>query len=196
MMKEQCFKIWAGTTATPNMPYTSHGDMIKSPAFYARHSAEGLTMLSVARLHRVEWKDGKWMMNWKVCGRKWSWLNLRYFCWRDWRKPQKNSAGIAGLQAKIWVRDLPNIKQEQDCCIQELHGICLLIPSEDHRMIITITTVKCTTHYLHVLLIKAKCFCCDIYMESYNGKSCWTDCTIMNLWVILLCFITLLSLNN
>jgi hypothetical protein len=45
------------------------------------------------------------MMNWKVCGRKWSWYNLRYYKYRHLPggpgKTTKTSVRISGLQADI-----------------------------------------------------------------------------------------------
>jgi hypothetical protein len=38
---------------------------------------------SNSRLYNFDWKDDKWMMNWKWFGRKRSWPNLRYY----WQSP-------------------------------------------------------------------------------------------------------------
>jgi hypothetical protein len=38
-----------------------------------------LTTLSVAQTIQRSRKDIEWMMNWKECGRKQSWLNFRYY---------------------------------------------------------------------------------------------------------------------
>jgi hypothetical protein len=32
---------------------------------------------SVIRLYSIEWKDNRWMINWKGFGRKWSWPNFK-----------------------------------------------------------------------------------------------------------------------
>jgi hypothetical protein len=51
-------------------------------------------------------------MNWKRCGRKWSWPNLRYYpdiCLEGLRKTTRNLR-IAGLQAEISTQILPNMK--------------------------------------------------------------------------------------
>jgi hypothetical protein len=43
------------------------------------------------------------MMNWKGCGKKWSWPNLRHYpaiCLEGLRKTTKNFVRIAGLQAE------------------------------------------------------------------------------------------------
>jgi hypothetical protein len=40
--------------------------------------------------------------------------NILAFSWMDWGKPQKALIRIAGLQAKFWTPDIPNMKQE--CC--------------------------------------------------------------------------------
>jgi hypothetical protein len=48
------------------------------------------------RLYSTEWKDDRWMMNCKGCGRKRSWPNLRQYpgmCLEDWGKP-RNSQSI------------------------------------------------------------------------------------------------------
>jgi hypothetical protein len=48
--------------------------------------------LSVTQ-HNVEWKDDRWMVNWKGCGRKRSWPKLRYYpgiCLEGPRKTTKN----------------------------------------------------------------------------------------------------------
>jgi hypothetical protein len=63
--------------------------------------------LSNSRLYSTEWKEDRWMMNSKECGRKRSWLNLRYYpstCLEGLRKTMKTSVGIAGLWVKVWNR--------------------------------------------------------------------------------------------
>jgi hypothetical protein len=45
------------------------------------------------RLYSVEWNDDRWMMNWKGCGMKWPWSNLKYYpgiCLEGLRKTAKN----------------------------------------------------------------------------------------------------------
>jgi hypothetical protein len=37
------------------------------------------TIFQHHRLYSVEWKGGKWMVNWKGFGRKWSFPNVRYY---------------------------------------------------------------------------------------------------------------------
>jgi hypothetical protein len=51
------------------------------------------------------------MLNWKGCGRKWSWPNLR--CYPDiflegLRKSTKK-LGIVSLEADVWTQDLSNM---------------------------------------------------------------------------------------
>jgi hypothetical protein len=38
-----------------------------------------VTLFQRLRLYSVEWRRDKWMMNWKGCGRKWLWHNVRYY---------------------------------------------------------------------------------------------------------------------
>jgi hypothetical protein len=55
------------------------------------------------------------MMNWKDCGRKRSWPNLRHYtgiCLEGLRQPRKASVRIAALRAEILRRELLNTKQE------------------------------------------------------------------------------------
>jgi hypothetical protein len=58
------------------------------------------------------------MINFKGCGSKQSWPNLRYypsiFLGRGWGKLQKSWTSLATLQAEIWTWDLQSMKQE--CC--------------------------------------------------------------------------------
>jgi hypothetical protein len=53
-------------------------------------------------------------MNWKGCGRKQSWPDLRYYpgiCLEGLRKSSKTPVRIADFWAKIWILDLPNMKE-------------------------------------------------------------------------------------
>jgi hypothetical protein len=55
------------------------------------------------------------MMNWKGCGRKWLWPNLRYYpsvCLEELRKTMKTSVKIPSVWAKISTWDLLSMKQE------------------------------------------------------------------------------------
>jgi hypothetical protein len=58
------------------------------------------------------------MMNWKGCGRKLSWPNIKELSQNlpggTEENTNKTSVRIAGLQAEISNRDPPNTKQE--CC--------------------------------------------------------------------------------
>jgi hypothetical protein len=50
-------------------------------------------------------------MNWKECGRKQLWPNLRYypgFCLERLRETIKALVRIAGLQAEVLIQDLSN----------------------------------------------------------------------------------------
>jgi hypothetical protein len=60
-------------------------------------------------------------MNWKRCGRKRLWPDLRYrtisaFAWRDWEirnhVSRKTSIMISDLRVEIWTLNLPNMKQK------------------------------------------------------------------------------------
>jgi hypothetical protein len=52
-------------------------------------------------------------MKWKICGRKWLWLNLRYYnviCLEGTTKKHKTyQVRVAGLQADNWIRDLQSM---------------------------------------------------------------------------------------
>jgi hypothetical protein len=55
------------------------------------------------------------MMNWRGCGKKWSWPNLRYHpdtYLEGLRKITKTSVRVVGFRAEICSVDLPNMKQE------------------------------------------------------------------------------------
>jgi hypothetical protein len=75
-----------------------------------------LTMLlQLFRLHGVECKDNRWMMNWKGYGRKRLWPNFRYHtstCLEGLSKTTKTSVRIACIGTEIWTRHLPNTKQK------------------------------------------------------------------------------------
>jgi hypothetical protein len=58
----------------------------------------------------------------RVINEKWIWKDVERsgrgrgtipaFAWRDWAQPWKTSVRIVSLTAEIWIRDLPNTKQE------------------------------------------------------------------------------------
>jgi hypothetical protein len=69
------------------------------------------TLYQQLRIYGVEWKNGRWILNWKGCGKKRSWLILRCYpgiCLKDMTKITKKSVVISGLLAEIWTPDLPN----------------------------------------------------------------------------------------
>jgi hypothetical protein len=60
-------------------------------------------------------KDDIWMMDCKGSGRNRSWPNLRHcphICLEGLKKPRRSSIRITSLRVQVWIRDLPNTKQE------------------------------------------------------------------------------------
>jgi hypothetical protein len=75
------------------------------------------------------------MVNWKRCGRKRSWPNLRYYpsiCLEGLRETTKNLR-INGLQAEMWTRDPSNTKKD---CLPLDHDVRLLTVSLNKPQII------------------------------------------------------------
>jgi hypothetical protein len=70
-----------------------------------------LTTLSIAQvtLHQM----AQWFVNWKKHGKVWLWTNLHYpgICMEELRNTMKTSGRMAGLQDKIWTRDLLGTKK-------------------------------------------------------------------------------------
>jgi hypothetical protein len=58
----------------------------------------------------VEWPDEQWKMNWKKCGRKLSWPNLKQ-CSSN-RPTGLRKITTAALRAKFWISGFQNKKQK------------------------------------------------------------------------------------
>jgi hypothetical protein len=61
--------------------------------YYACAVVYLITLFQKLRLHSTEWKGDRWMMNWKECGRKQQWPNLRCYlgiCLEGLSKTTKN----------------------------------------------------------------------------------------------------------
>jgi hypothetical protein len=57
------------------------------------------------------------MMNWKECGKKWSWPKLRYYhsiCLERLRKSVQNQSGWLVFRLKFELLELSDMKKE--CC--------------------------------------------------------------------------------
>jgi hypothetical protein len=65
-----------------------------------------MTQCQQLRLYSVG-RNKRWMINWKIRGRKRPWPNSRYY-------PEIILEGLrkTGLRAEIWTLELPNTKQE------------------------------------------------------------------------------------
>jgi hypothetical protein len=92
-------------------------------------------------LHSIKWLD-EWMMNWKGCGRKQPWPNLRYYasiCMEGLRKTTNNSGHQCWCQMRfdmsvpwIWVNlstcSVPSHSAQKEwqnwVCIAALHSYC------------------------------------------------------------------------
>lgn len=74
-----------------------------------------LTTLPVGEIRQRRVTGWQRIINCEVCGKQYSWSNLRHsptFACRNRGKIQKTSVRIASLPAKTWNRDLTDTKQE------------------------------------------------------------------------------------
>jgi hypothetical protein len=67
--------------------------------------------VSIWNILLVELYDAWWLMDWKLFGRKWSWLNwvsIPVFAWSDWEKSRISSLRMARVSAKYRTEYLLN----------------------------------------------------------------------------------------
>jgi hypothetical protein len=100
------------------------------------------TLFQLRRLYSVEWKGDNWIMKLNGFGKKRSWpiFKVLYRHSSELEKPRKTSVRTAGLQARIWTRDVPKYESGMSTTRTRrsvtLRGMC-------HCWVAVVAGVKC-----------------------------------------------------